>query len=205
MTDPKIFEEMKAQTKARIEESLFDIRNTYRIVANPRTPQKLAAALVVKMYEKTGMPLDHYTIDEWLEMFAIGGFTPGVPDASRPLTLYRGCWPHAKEGLSWSTDFRTAVYFAHDRGGKNGQIYRVQITEPEVVFRYENAVPAEVGALSEVLIDPRRHDIEHLSPSKFAALLDVEGQFHVGKKAWYNQAVEEYVSAILQNSRTNND
>lgn len=174
MTYPKIIDEMKARSKERIEAPLYDIRDTYRIVTNSRTPKAVAHQVVIVNYVRAEMPLEHYTLDQWIEMFRIGGHTAGAPDPSKPLTLYRGAHHGASEGISWSPSLAIAKYFAQIRGTKN--IYQVQVTEPEVIFRYG------YEDLVECMIDPRGRVIELLNPQDYVAVVDQDGILTARKK-----------------------
>ncbi len=90
---------------------------------------------------------------DWVELFNDAGFvtdTPGWERPSEPLTIHRGSRLGGERGMSWSTDWDTAAWFArrlHDHG------------TPAVLLSATIAPAYVLGAFegrgeSEVLIDP---------------------------------------------------
>ncbi len=66
--------------------------------------------------------------DIWAGLFRTAGYThdgqPATPP-TEPITVYRGCTPDGRAGISWTSDLAVARSFAHDqlRGRAVGYVY----------------------------------------------------------------------------------
>ncbi|PLV44661.1 hypothetical protein X011_26390 [Mycobacterium tuberculosis variant microti OV254] len=92
--------------------------------------------------------------DVWDELFRTAGYTedgrPAAPPTG-PVTVYRGCTPSGREGMSWTSDLTVARRFAHGqlRGRGVGHVYALD-AKPDRVLAYIH----EIGRLeSEYVID----------------------------------------------------
>src|SRR5258705_3184552 len=76
----------------------------------------------------------------WAELFRLAGYThdgqPAVPP-TEPLTVYRGCTPEGRKGMSWTSDLAIARRFAHGqlRGRALGHAYALDIA-PDKLLAY---------------------------------------------------------------------
>jgi hypothetical protein len=78
--------------------------------------------------------------DIWAELFRTAGYThdgqPATPP-TEPITVYRGCTPDGREGISWTSDLAVARSFAHDqlRGRAVGHVYAFD-APPDALLAY---------------------------------------------------------------------
>ncbi|MGW0158473.1 hypothetical protein ACWDUN_04025 [Mycobacterium sp. NPDC003323] len=90
----------------------------------------------------------------WVELFEEAGFTHDGQPADRPeqpVTLYRGCHPGRRFGMSWTTDTGQARWFAQrDLGQGVGDVYTVS-ADPSWLLAY---IGDEHRQESEYVIDP---------------------------------------------------
>jgi hypothetical protein len=72
-------------------------------------------ALLPGVWEMAEWPSRHLTRDAWILMFRTAGYCsspPGLPAPTSPTTVYRGCTPGRRRGMSWTTDLDQARWFA---------------------------------------------------------------------------------------------
>ena len=69
--------------------------------------------------------------DTWVELFEEAGYTVDGQPAQRPeapVTVYRGCHPARRFGMSWTTDLERAQWFAdRDLGRGVGAVYEATV------------------------------------------------------------------------------
>lgn len=90
----------------------------------------------------------------------------------RPLVLYRGCDRRFAEGMSWSSSFEQARWFAkrwnpYDKNETHG-LFRIELTDPEPVLAYFHESRSE----SEYVLDPaylRDMEIEEIPREEWVA------------------------------------
>lgn len=92
--------------------------------------------------------------ETWIELFEEAGYTADGRTALRPsqyVTVYRGCHPERRHGMSWTTDIERARWFAErDLGQGLGMIY-VLNAPPESLLAYiQDASRGE----SEYVVNP---------------------------------------------------
>lgn len=120
--------------------------------------------------------------DEWLETFKeVGFFTWGLKeeDIEFPedyIVLYRGCIPEYKDGMSWSDDVRTALFF-QIRGNESNKknIYKATVPKNAVlgIIKEGGSWPFQ-HVYKEYVVDCRQVDsIEEYDDSLFRTIADL--------------------------------
>lgn len=76
----------------------------------------------------------------WVKFFRSAGYTHDgqlVGPPTEPITVYRGCTPEGRKGMSWTSDLAIARRFAHGqlRGRPLGHVYALDIT-PDKLLGY---------------------------------------------------------------------
>ena len=84
-----------------------------------------------------------------VRMFRAAGFLSDNPTITTPppegLTIYRGCHPQYRLGLSWTTDQVKARWFAQRFGSIiNTQLYRAQVSGRRILAMFGGRKEAEV-------------------------------------------------------------
>ncbi|MCV7221603.1 hypothetical protein [Mycolicibacterium elephantis] len=116
---------------------------------------------VAEVWSLCEFPAD--AIDVWVDLFTEAGYTHNTAPAERPahpVTVYRGCHPERRFGMSWTADHEQARWFAaRNLGGGVGNVYKVT-AQPGWLLAY---IGDKVRGESEYVIDPA-----HLSDSVVA-------------------------------------
>jgi hypothetical protein len=100
---------------------LFDLvqRGVLRIEQHP--------AVVVEAWMMAEFPVSNVHPEFWVDWFETAGYTHNghpSPRPKAPVTLYRGCVPEHRFGMSWTTDLDRALWFALGHG--EGRVYVYQ-------------------------------------------------------------------------------
>lgn len=111
--------------------------------------------VVADVWSSAEYPARSLDPDMWVELFEEAAYTHDgqpAPRPSRPVTLYRGCIPDCRFGMSWTTDMATARRFA---GGllcrRQGHVY-VHLAERGELLAYIHTDSGRGEA--EYVIDP---------------------------------------------------
>lgn len=113
-------------------------------------------SVVTRAWSAHDWPTRALEADVWIQLFDEAGYThDGLPAdrPSQPVTVYRGCSPEARFGMSWTTDLDLARRFA------SGQLWAYPIPGDVYVF---TAAPVSLLAFihesdrkeSEYVIEP---------------------------------------------------
>lgn len=116
------------------------------------TPADLREALC-DAWTGAEWPERHLDTDLWVGLFEDGGYqVDGEPadrttDLPEQVTLYRGAIPRHAIGMAWTTDRRTAEWFAtrfNDmNGAQTGRLYTCTIPRDLVLARFHESRPGE--------------------------------------------------------------
>jgi len=91
---------------------------------------------------------------EWVELFETAGYTHNgqpSPRPKQPVTLYRGCAPERRFGMSWTTHVDRARWFAdRNLGHGTGNVYVYQ-AEPFALLAF---IDESGRGEAEYVIDP---------------------------------------------------
>lgn len=103
---------------------------------------------VTNAWQMAEWPEQHADQELWLMAFEMAGFTVDGEPADRAvlpetMTLYRGCTPERLNGMSWTTDLKTAQWFAK-RFGDEGEVYQIEIPSEFVLAKIDGRKEAEV-------------------------------------------------------------
>ncbi|WP_431959899.1 hypothetical protein [Mycobacterium sp. smrl_JER01] len=98
-------------------------------------PQSIDVAdhpeVVTEVWCMAEFPASLLDPDDWVSLFEEVGYTEDGKPAPRPrnpVTVYRGCSPERRFGMSWTTDIERARWFAQrDLGQGAGQLYEATI------------------------------------------------------------------------------
>lgn len=89
-------------------------------------PGAVASAWTMAEFPSNLLPLD-----TWVELFEEAGYTADgepAPRPQEPVTVYRGCHPERRFGMSWTTDLERARWFAdRDLGRGTGAVYEATV------------------------------------------------------------------------------
>jgi hypothetical protein len=124
---------------------LFDLvqRGAVDIVEHP--------AVVVEAWMMAEFPASKVDPGVWVDWFENAGYTHDgrrSPRPAEPLTLYRGCAPERRFGMSWTTHLDRARWFAdRDLGHGKGKVY-VYDTDPMALLAF--------------IDEPGRHEAEYV-------------------------------------------
>jgi hypothetical protein len=79
-------------------------------------------------------PARYLPVSQWLAMFREAGFTSSTaPRPTEPMTLYRGCDRGHQRGMSWTSDFDTAAWFAMRGFNAWPTVYRA-VVQPHAIL-----------------------------------------------------------------------
>jgi hypothetical protein len=107
--------------------------------------------VVADAWTSAEFPASNVDPAEWVDWFETAGYTHDGQPSPRPVepvTLYRGCAPERRFGMSWTTDLDRAGWFAsRDLGHGTGNVY-VYHAEPFALLAY--------------IHESGRHEAEHV-------------------------------------------
>lgn len=94
--------------------------------------------------------------DLWVSLFSAADY----PRPPEPLTLYRGCSPHRRRGMAWSTDIERARWFARrflTQAGPRGRALYETTAPPDAVLAMVDGACVDGGRHeAEVVVDPTK-------------------------------------------------
>ncbi|GAS94860.1 MULTISPECIES: hypothetical protein [Mycolicibacterium] len=129
------------------------------------------AAALVEAWRVNPAPCAFMGARDWLSLFKLAqneihsaGF--GYPQDAGPVEVFRGCRREHAVGLSWTSDFLTAVWFAMRQRSRGfiGEVYRAVVPADAVLadFRGNN------GARQGIITDPEQELV--IDPGKLGAV-----------------------------------
>jgi len=109
---------------------------------------------VAEAWSMAEFPCSLLEPDVWVELFEEAGYTTDGQPTQRPrkaVTVYRGCHPERRDGMSWTTDIDRAQWFAdRDLGSGAGVVFEAEIS-PGFLLAY---IHKSHRGEAEYVVDP---------------------------------------------------
>lgn len=110
--------------------------------------------IVTTAWAMAEFPSNLLDADTWVELFEEAGYTVDGEPAPRPeapVTVYRGCHPERRFGMSWTTDLERAQWFAdRDLGRGVGAVYESTVRPGWLLAYIHDSQRGE----AEFVVDP---------------------------------------------------